>query len=167
MLADFGAIWVWRVSAHRTLIDCLTMPKLPKCSRTVQIIAGQAARRICPGCASQTDLPVLGVPVKSSILSGWDSLLSIVQMLKKGWRWVRLPSGAAGAANAGLLAAQILAIGDSTLAQKSVIFAPNKPKQFWIILCLVKWIDFNKTAPLKWRFLFYPNVVISQFFKFW
>lgn len=68
-------------------------------------------------CASQTDLPVLGVPVKSSILSGWDSLLSIVQM-PKGVAVGTLAIGAAGAANAGLLAAQILAIGDSNLAQK-------------------------------------------------
>ena len=82
------------------------------------IIAGAGGAAHLPGmCASQTDLPVLGVPVKSSILSGWDSLLSIVQM-PKGVAVGTLAIGAAGAANAGLLAAQILAIGDSTLAQK-------------------------------------------------
>ena len=66
-------------------------------------------------CASQTALPVLGVPVKSSTLSGWDSLLSIVQM-PKGVAVGTLAIGTAGAFNAGLLAIQILALHDENLA---------------------------------------------------
>lgn len=72
-------------------------------------------------CASQTDLPVLGVPVKSSMLSGWDSLLSIVQM-PKGVAVGTLAIGTAGAFNAGLLAVQMLAINDATLGDKVAEF---------------------------------------------
>lgn len=68
-------------------------------------------------CASQTDLPVLGVPVKSSTLSGWDSLLSIVQM-PRGVSVGTLAIGGAGAYNAGLLAVQMLAIHDEALGKK-------------------------------------------------
>ncbi len=65
--------------------------------------------------ASMTPLPVLGVPVKSKDLKGLDSLLSIVQM-PKGVPVGTLAIGEAGAANAGILAAQILALSDETLA---------------------------------------------------
>lgn len=106
------------VSAHRTPDRLFDYAKTAKARGLSVIIAGAGGAAHLPGmCASQTDLPVLGVPVKSSILSGWDSLLSIVQM-PKGVAVGTLAIGAAGAANAGLLAAQILAIGDSTLAQK-------------------------------------------------
>ncbi|MGL5121228.1 MAG: AIR carboxylase family protein, partial [Plesiomonas shigelloides] len=64
--------------------------------------------------ASKTVLPVLGVPVKSASLNGLDSLLSIVQM-PKGIPVATLAIGTAGAANAGLLAAQILALHDQAL----------------------------------------------------
>jgi 5-(carboxyamino)imidazole ribonucleotide mutase len=67
--------------------------------------------------AAQTTLPVLGVPVKSSTLSGWDSLLSIVQM-PRGVPVGTLAIGGAGAYNAGLLAAQILALHDPELAKR-------------------------------------------------
>jgi 5-(carboxyamino)imidazole ribonucleotide mutase len=67
--------------------------------------------------AAKTRVPVLGVPVKSSILSGWDSLLSIVQM-PKGIPVGTLAIGPAGAANAGLLAAAILAGADMELAAR-------------------------------------------------
>ena len=64
--------------------------------------------------ASKTILPVIGVPVKSSSLSGIDSLLSIVQM-PKGVPVATVAIGASGSANAGLLSAQILALNDSEL----------------------------------------------------
>jgi 5-(carboxyamino)imidazole ribonucleotide mutase len=67
--------------------------------------------------AAKTRLPVLGVPVQSQALSGMDSLLSIVQM-PKGIPVGTLAIGEAGAVNAGLLAAAILALGDPTLAHK-------------------------------------------------
>jgi 5-(carboxyamino)imidazole ribonucleotide mutase len=67
--------------------------------------------------ASMTPLPVLGVPVKSKDLKGLDSLLSIVQM-PKGVAVGTLAIGEAGAANAGLLAAQILALNDTALSER-------------------------------------------------
>ena len=119
MLAEFGVpVECEGVAAHRTPDRLFDEAKTAKARGLSVIIAGAGGAAHLPGmCASQTDLPVLGVPVKSSILSGWDSLLSIVQM-PKGVAVGTLAIGAAGAANAGLLAAQILAIGDSTLAQK-------------------------------------------------
>jgi 5-(carboxyamino)imidazole ribonucleotide mutase len=80
------------------------------------IIAGAGGAAHLPGMiASMTTLPVLGVPVKSSALSGLDSLLSIVQM-PRGVPVGTLAIGEAGAFNAGLLAASILAGGDEALA---------------------------------------------------
>jgi 5-(carboxyamino)imidazole ribonucleotide mutase len=82
------------------------------------IIAGAGGAAHLPGmCASQTDLPVLGVPVKSSILSGWDSLLSIVQM-PGGIPVGTLAIGKPGAINAALLAASILALSDPALSKR-------------------------------------------------
>src|SRR5699024_6029396 len=79
------------------------------------IIAGAGGAAHLPGMiASLTPLPVLGVPVKSRALSGWDSLLSIVQM-PKGVAVGTLAIGTSGAFNAGLLAAQILATQDDKL----------------------------------------------------
>ena len=69
--------------------------------------------------ASFTYLPVLGVPVKSKALNGMDSLLSIVQM-PAGIAVGTLAIGEAGAKNAGLLAAQILAVGDTALTQRLI-----------------------------------------------
>ena len=78
--------------------------------------AGGAAH--LPGMtASLTDLPVLGVPVESKALKGMDSLLSIVQM-PGGVPVATLAIGTAGARNAGLLAAQILALSDEALAAR-------------------------------------------------
>ena len=119
MLADFGVPFECEVvSAHRTPDRLFDYAKTAKQRGLCVIIAGAGGAAHLPGmCASQTDLPVLGVPVKSSMLSGWDSLLSIVQM-PKGVAVGTLAIGAAGAANAGLLAAQMLAISDTNLAQK-------------------------------------------------
>lgn len=106
------------VSAHRTpkrLYDYATSAK----SRGLKIIiAGAGGAAHLPGmAASMTPLPVLGVPVKSKELRGLDSLLSIVQM-PKGVPVGTLAIGEAGAANAGLMAAQILALNDAALAER-------------------------------------------------
>ena len=104
------------VSAHRT------PDRLYKFATTAAeqgfkvIIAGAGGAAHLPGMtAALTALPVLGVPVKSSALSGQDSLLSIVQM-PAGVPVGTLAIGEAGATNAGLLAAQILALSDAGLA---------------------------------------------------
>lgn len=106
------------VSAHRTpkrLYDYATGAK----QRGLKIIiAGAGGAAHLPGmAASMTPLPVLGVPVKSKDLKGLDSLLSIVQM-PKGVPVGTLAIGEAGAANAGIMAAQILALGDANLAAR-------------------------------------------------
>ncbi|MEQ1817402.1 MAG: 5-(carboxyamino)imidazole ribonucleotide mutase [Terricaulis sp.] len=106
------------VSAHRTpqrLFDYATSAK----QRGLKIIiAGAGGAAHLPGmAASMTPLPVLGVPVKSKDLKGLDSLLSIVQM-PKGVPVGTLAIGEAGAANAGIMAAQILALNDATLAAR-------------------------------------------------
>ena len=104
------------ISAHRT------PDRLSEFARTAVeegvgvIIAGAGGAAHLPGMiAAHTTLPVLGVPVESKSLKGMDSLLSIVQM-PGGVPVGTLAIGAAGARNAGLLAAQILALGDEALA---------------------------------------------------
>lgn len=106
------------VSAHRTperLFDYARMAK----GRGVQvIIAGAGGAAHLPGmAASMTPLPVLGVPVESHALKGMDSLLSIVQM-PGGVPVGTLAIGKAGAINAALLAASILALADPALAER-------------------------------------------------
>jgi 5-(carboxyamino)imidazole ribonucleotide mutase len=82
------------------------------------IVAGAGGAAHLPGmAASMTRLPVLGVPVESKALAGLDSLLSIVQM-PAGVPVGTLAIGKAGAVNAGLLAASILALGDPALAER-------------------------------------------------
>lgn len=119
VLAEFGVPFECEVvSAHRTPDRLFEYAKSAKSRGLAIIIAGAGGAAHLPGmCASQTDLPVLGVPVKSSMLSGWDSLLSIVQM-PKGVAVGTLAIGTAGAYNAGLLAVQMLAISDDKLGQK-------------------------------------------------
>ncbi|MFA9485997.1 5-(carboxyamino)imidazole ribonucleotide mutase [Moraxella haemolytica] len=119
VLADFGVPFECQVvSAHRTPDKLFDYAKSAKTRGLSIIIAGAGGAAHLPGmCASQTDLPVLGVPVKSSTLSGWDSLLSIVQM-PRGVSVGTLAIGGAGAYNAGLLAVQMLAITDEALGKK-------------------------------------------------
>lgn len=106
------------VSAHRTPDRLFEYAKSAKARGLNVIIAGAGGAAHLPGmCASQTELPVLGVPVKSSVLNGWDSLLSIVQM-PKGVAVGTLAIGTAGAYNAALLAVQILALNDENLYHK-------------------------------------------------
>ncbi|HKL56091.1 MAG TPA: 5-(carboxyamino)imidazole ribonucleotide mutase [Roseovarius sp.] len=106
------------VSAHRTP-DRLWDYGTKAAARGLQvIIAGAGGAAHLPGMmASKTRLPVIGVPVQSKALSGVDSLYSIVQM-PKGFPVATMAIGAAGAANAGLMAAAILANGDPSLAQR-------------------------------------------------
>lgn len=106
------------VSAHRTP-DLLFEYAEQAEGRGIQvIIAGAGGAAHLPGmCAAKTTLPVLGVPVRSKALSGMDSLLSIVQM-PKGVPVGTLAIGEAGAANAALFAAEILALQDPALREK-------------------------------------------------
>jgi 5-(carboxyamino)imidazole ribonucleotide mutase len=104
------------VSAHRTPERMYAFAKGAKAAGYRVIIAGAGGAAHLPGMtASMTDLPVLGVPVESKALKGMDSLLSIVQM-PGGVPVATLAIGEAGARNAGLLAAQILALSDPALA---------------------------------------------------
>ncbi len=106
------------VSAHRTPDRMFEYASGAVAAGLQVIIAGAGGAAHLPGMiASKTRLPVLGVPVKSAALSGQDSLLSIVQM-PKGIPVGTLAIGPAGAANAGLLAAAILANNDAALAQR-------------------------------------------------
>lgn len=110
------------VSAHRTP-HLLTEFSDTAADQGIQvIIAGAGGAAHLPGMiAAHTHLPVFGVPVRSSQLSGLDSLLSIVQM-PKGVSVGTLAIGEAGAANAGLLAAQVLALHDKDVAEKLIAF---------------------------------------------
>jgi 5-(carboxyamino)imidazole ribonucleotide mutase len=106
------------VSAHRTPERLYEYAKTARDRGLKVIIAGAGGAAHLPGmAASMTILPVLGVPVQSKALSGQDSLLSIVQM-PAGIPVGTLAIGEAGATNAGLLAAQILALVDEPLAAK-------------------------------------------------
>ena len=106
------------VSAHRTPDRMVDFAKTAADEGIDVIIAGAGGAAHLPGMiAAMTHLPVLGVPVQSKALSGMDSLLSIVQM-PAGVPTGTLAIGEAGATNAGLLAASILALGDPALSQR-------------------------------------------------
>jgi 5-(carboxyamino)imidazole ribonucleotide mutase len=110
------------VSAHRTPDRLYDFARGAKQAGFKIIIAGAGGAAHLPGmCASMTELPVLGVPVKSKSLDGVDSLLSIMQM-PGGVPVGTLAIGEAGAKNAGLLAAQILALSDEALADRIAAF---------------------------------------------
>jgi 5-(carboxyamino)imidazole ribonucleotide mutase len=106
------------VSAHRTPDRLVAYAKGAAERGLKVIVAGAGGAAHLPGmAAAMTRLPVLGVPVESKALSGMDSLLSIVQM-PAGIPVGTLAIGRAGAANAGLLAAAILATNDPALAKR-------------------------------------------------
>ncbi|WP_032093856.1 5-(carboxyamino)imidazole ribonucleotide mutase [Necropsobacter rosorum] len=106
------------VSAHRTPDKLFQFAETAAQNGYKVIIAGAGGAAHLPGMiAAKTIVPVLGVPVKSAMLSGVDSLYSIVQM-PKGIPVGTLAIGPAGAANAGLLAAQILAAFDHDIARR-------------------------------------------------
>ena len=106
------------VSAHRTPDRLFEYAEEAESRGIWVIIAGAGGAAHLPGMtAAKTRLPVLGVPVQSKMLSGMDSLLSIVQM-PKGIPVGTLAIGEAGAVNAGLLAAAIIALHDPAVADK-------------------------------------------------
>lgn len=106
------------VSAHRTPDRLFEYAEQAEGRGIWVIIAGAGGAAHLPGMtAAKTRLPVLGVPVQSKMLSGMDSLLSIVQM-PKGIPVGTLAIGEAGAVNAGLLAAAIIALHDPAVADK-------------------------------------------------
>jgi 5-(carboxyamino)imidazole ribonucleotide mutase len=106
------------VSAHRTPDRLWTYGKEAAARGLQVIIAGAGGAAHLPGMmASKTRVPVVGVPVQTKALSGVDSLYSIVQM-PKGFPVATMAIGPAGAANAGLMAAGILALQDAELAAR-------------------------------------------------
>jgi len=114
------------ISAHRTPDRLYQYAKSAKARGLKVIIAGAGGAAHLPGMtAAMTMLPVLGVPVSSKALSGQDSLLSIVQM-PAGVPVGTLAIGEAGASNAGLLAAQILALEDEELAKRLEALRANQ-----------------------------------------
>ena len=126
------------VSAHRTPDRLFEYAEQARDRGIQVIIAGAGGAAHLPGmCAAKTDLPVLGVPVKSSILNGVDSLLSIVQM-PAGIAVGTLAIGQAGATNAAIMAAQILGltrpeiaknVADFRAAQTEKVASKNIPGQ--------------------------------------
>lgn len=122
-LDQLGVAWEAKVvSAHRTPQRLYDFATTAKDKGFKVVIAGAGGAAHLPGmAASMTDLPVLGVPVQSKALKGLDSLLSIVQM-PGGVPVAALAIGEAGAANAGILAAQILALSDPALAERLSAF---------------------------------------------
>jgi len=106
------------ISAHRTPDRLVEFSKSAEEKGFHVIIAGAGGAAHLPGmCAAMTQLPVLGVPVQSAALSGMDSLLSIAQM-PGGIPVGTLAIGKAGAKNAGLMAASVLALSDTDLAER-------------------------------------------------
>ena len=119
MLDALGVVHEARiVSAHRTPDRLYAYPREAEERGIRVIVAGAGGAAHLPGMiASKTTLPVIGVPVRTEALSGVDSLYSIVQM-PRGYPVATMAIGAAGAANAGLMAAQILALSDMGLAER-------------------------------------------------
>lgn len=106
------------ISAHRTPDEMFTYAKSARDRGLKVIIAGAGGAAHLPGMvASQTTLPVIGVPVQTKALNGIDSLLSIVQM-PGGVPTATVAIGKAGATNAGILAAQIIGAFDEYVAAK-------------------------------------------------
>jgi 5-(carboxyamino)imidazole ribonucleotide mutase len=124
MLEELGVAYEAKVvSAHRTPERMYAFAKGAQAAGFKVIIAAAGGAAHLPGMtASLTDLPVLGVPIESKTLKGMDSLLSIVQM-PAGIPVGTLAIGEAGARNAGILAAKILALADPKLAARVAAFA--------------------------------------------
>jgi 5-(carboxyamino)imidazole ribonucleotide mutase len=123
-LTDLGVAWRARViSAHRTPDRLYAFAKGAQSAGVKVIIAGAGGSAHLPGMtAAMTALPVLGVPVRTQTLDGLDSLFSIVQM-PGGVPVGTMAVGEAGARNAGLMAARILALSDPDLAARLAAFA--------------------------------------------
>ena len=123
VLKDFGVAFETQVvSAHRTPDAMFEYAQSARARGLRCIVAGAGGAAHLPGMiASKTTLPVLGVPVPSKHLAGQDSLYSIVQM-PKGIPVATFAIGEAGAANAGLFAAALIALGDPVVARKLAAF---------------------------------------------
>ncbi len=123
ILKEFGVAHEAQVvSAHRMPDEMFDYAKSARARGLKAIIAGAGGAAHLPGMiASQTIVPVMGVPVPSKYLRGEDSLLSIVQM-PKGIPVHTFAIGEAGAANAALAAVAMLAVEDPTLAEKLLAF---------------------------------------------
>jgi len=114
------------VSAHRTPDKLFSFAEQAEANGYQVIIAGAGGAAHLPGMlAAKTLVPVLGVPVQSAALSGVDSLYSIVQM-PRGIPVGTLAIGKAGAANAALFAAQILALHDKALYQRLAVWRQSQ-----------------------------------------
>jgi 5-(carboxyamino)imidazole ribonucleotide mutase len=129
MLEEFGITYETEVvSAHRTPDKMMKYANTAKDRGLRLIIAGAGGAAHLPGMvAAKTTLPVLGVPVKSRALDGLDSLLSIAQM-PAGIPVATFAIGVAGAKNAALFAASVLALEDETLASKLERFRSAQTK---------------------------------------
>ncbi len=129
MLESLGVAYEAKVvSAHRTPERMYSFAKGAKAAGVRVIIAAAGGAAHLPGMtASLTDLPVLGVPIETKALKGMDSLLSIVQM-PAGIPVGTLAIGEAGAKNAGILAAKILALADPAVAERIAAFAAQQTK---------------------------------------
>lgn len=113
------------ISAHRTPDEMFTYAKTARDRGLKTIIAGAGGAAHLPGMvASQTTLPVIGVPVESKALQGMDSLLSIVQM-PGGVPVATMAIGKAGATNAGIYAAQLIGAFDETVATQLKTYREN------------------------------------------
>ncbi len=116
------------LSAHRNHVELDQYIKELESKGTEVIIAGAGMAAALPGViASKVTIPVIGVPIDSSPLSGTDALYSMVQM-PPGIPVATVAIGSAGAKNAAVLALQILALKDSVLKDKLVQFRKNKSK---------------------------------------
>jgi len=123
VLKDFGIKCEYKVaSAHRAPDVVASLASSAKERGIKVIIAGAGGAAHLPGViAAHTDLPVIGVPIQTSLAGGLDSLLSIVQM-PGGIPVATVAVGSAGAKNAGLYAVAMLALSDSELADKLAQF---------------------------------------------
>ena len=119
ILDELGLAYETRiVSAHRTPDRLWSYGKTAADRGLKVIVAGAGGAAHLPGMmASKTRVPVIGVPIQTRALNGVDSLYSIVQM-PRGFPVATMAIGAAGAANAGLMAAGILALNDPALAAR-------------------------------------------------
>jgi len=117
VLRDFGISWHMTVaSAHRSPDRVRQLvEEAPARGVRVFIVGAGAAAHLAGVVAAHSTLPVIGIPIDSSPLKGWDALLATVQM-PPGVPVATVSVGTAGATNAAVLAAQILAVGDQRIA---------------------------------------------------
>ncbi|HEX8429897.1 MAG TPA: 5-(carboxyamino)imidazole ribonucleotide mutase [Longimicrobium sp.] len=130
VLDELGVAYEWEVvSAHRTPDRMFAYAESAEGRGIRVIVAGAGGAAHLPGMtAAKTVLPVIGVPVQSAALNGMDSLLSIVQM-PRGVPVATVAIGKSGAANAGLLAARILALGDPELGAALKAYAKRMAEE--------------------------------------